>query len=274
MDRWEALSSVRICTNLRSRGDGPQELEGRLLGDSKPPLTRRWTRHYIAKHASVPQTSAHAEMDPAKDRESGWSDPNLRSRGDGPISIASPLQKKIKPPLTRRWTLSVSADTRSYTQTSAHAEMDLLRITAFMSSIPNLRSRGDGPVQIDGCANYINKPPLTRRWTYSPQSEGCRKDQTSAHAEMDRARKTRKTGATTNLRSRGDGPSLHFAISATRGKPPLTRRWTSQNSASIGASKQTSAHAEMDRRFRLRDAGGDANLRSRGDGPGYWYGGG
>ncbi len=240
----------------------------------KPPLTRRWTPGTGRQAAGRQQTSAHAEMDPSLYRETCFCSTNLRSRGDGPGEGSRKRMVRPKPPLTRRWTLSVSADTRSYTQTSAHAEMDLLRITAFMSSIPNLRSRGDGPVQIDGCANYINKPPLTRRWTYSPQSEGCRKDQTSAHAEMDRARKTRKTGATTNLRSRGDGPSLHFAISATRGKPPLTRRWTSQNSASIGASKQTSAHAEMDRRFRLRDAGGDANLRSRGDGPGYWYGGG
>ena len=145
MDRWEALSSVRICTNLRSRGDGPQELEGRLLGDSKPPLTRRWTRHYIAKHASVPQTSAHAEMDPQTSFSSGVAISNLRSRGDGPRACFCPTTRSAKPPLTRRWTRSNNVPDRVALQTSAHAEMDRILVLLSVTASANLRSRGDGP---------------------------------------------------------------------------------------------------------------------------------
>ena len=72
---------------------------------------------------------------------------------------------------------------------------------------------------------------------------------------------------TTNLRSRGDGPGRFLGGGVLLGKPPLTRRWTCPASACPPRARQTSAHAEMDRRARLEECPRYPNLRSRGDGP-------
>ena len=90
--------------------------------------------------------------------------------------------------------------------------------------------------------------------------------QTSAHAEMDLQSVKPSAVKATNLRSRGDGPYQTLARAKQASKPPLTRRWTSEEPVWISRSEQTSAHAEMDREGLTGHARSVPNLRTRGDG--------
>ena len=91
--------------------------------------------------------------------------------------------------------------------------------------------------------------------------------QTSAHAEMDPCASPATKPATTNLRSRGDGPKPLRLIGSGLFKPPLTRRWTHGCCSFHRVNGQTSAHAEMDRTVSSAISTPPSNLRSRGDGP-------
>ena len=120
-----AAGSFRLGRpNLRSRGDGPRACFCPTTRSAKPPLTRRWTRSNNVPDRVALQTSAHAEMDPRWARRSPARWPNLRSRGDGPISVMMYLTWFTKPPLTRRWTRIGCGHVGGDFQTSAHAEMD------------------------------------------------------------------------------------------------------------------------------------------------------
>ncbi len=274
MDPPRCPPPIFRTANLRSRGDGPAPRAGLYGLRDKPPLTRRWTRRGRPDGHHEQQTSAHAEMDRRfAGRQSGLRT-NLRSRGDGPEKALDLCEKLIKPPLTRRWTPPVPYGVNGEPQTSAHAEMDLQKGGLTMSEQTNLRSRGDGPIDIVRHVKLAGKPPLTRRWTLSGSHWRRSRWQTSAHAEMDRWRKARNLPWLPNLRSRGDGPSQIIGTTENACKPPLTRRWTHRESDLSTVQVQTSAHAEMDPLSRLRCSLKATNLRSRGDGPGYWYGGG
>ena len=143
-----AAGSFRLGRpNLRSRGDGPADEFFIRRRDFKPPLTRRWTSSLFLSDDTFCQTSAHAEMDPRWARRSPARWPNLRSRGDGPISVMMYLTWFTKPPLTRRWTRATGHARPDRAQTSAHAEMDPDTLIGRLRESANLRSRGDGPTQ-------------------------------------------------------------------------------------------------------------------------------
>ena len=181
-----AAGSFRLGRpNLRSRGDGPRACFCPTTRSAKPPLTRRWTRSNNVPDRVALQTSAHAEMDPRWARRSPARWPNLRSRGDGPISVMMYLTWFTKPPLTRRWTRIGCGHVGGDFQTSAHAEMDPCDWARPTRPRSNLRSRGDGPRHTDRPLARERKPPLTRRWTYATRSKLRQNGQTSAHAEMD-----------------------------------------------------------------------------------------
>ena len=242
---WTVFRPARK-TNLRSRGDGPSRDVVSSLDDDKPPLTRRWTPDDHSCDCAREQTSAHAEMDPRAAGSFRLGRPNLRSRGDGPASVASTQCVGVKPPLTRRWTGYSSCFRSQRQQTSAHAEMDHLAVLDVEHILANLRSRGDGPI-----GHYIyrplsSKPPLTRRWTPSLWGVVDVTPQTSAHAEMDPLSSCSTAQITANLRSRGDGPRAGDTDQNLQTKPPLTRRWTQAPFARAFFILQTSAHAEMD----------------------------
>ena len=90
--------------------------------------------------------------------------------------------------------------------------------------------------------------------------------QNPAHAEMDLLDDAAHAQEPPNLRSRGDGPYQTLARAKQASKPPLTRRWTSEEPVWISRSEQTSAHAEMDREGLTGHARSVPNLRTRGDG--------
>ena len=156
------------------------------------------------------------------------------------------IHTEDKPPLTRRWTHAERRTCTACRQTSAHAEMDLQCTFARLGLLPNLRSRGDGPIPDDDRFAKRAKPPLTRRWTVSILADGSLRTQTSAHAEMDPVWPRRVQPCGANLRSRGDGPRGKRGAVNIHVKPPLTRRWTSTVSGQVMWEEQTSAHAEMD----------------------------
>ena len=185
MDPQTSFSSGVAISNLRSRGDGPRACFCPTTRSAKPPLTRRWTRSNNVPDRVALQTSAHAEMDPRWARRSPARWPNLRSRGDGPISVMMYLTWFTKPPLTRRWTRIGCGHVGGDFQTSAHAEMDPCDWARPTRPRSNLRSRGDGPRHTDRPLARERKPPLTRRWTYATRSKLRQNGQTSAHAEMD-----------------------------------------------------------------------------------------
>ena len=105
-------------------------------------------------------------MDPTAAFVPGAPVANLRSRGDGPLTYYVANADAVKPPLTRRWTNKPGLSITYMGQTSAHAEMDLFKVSANGYSQANLRSRGDGPQGAQGAKVLSDKPPLTRRWTY------------------------------------------------------------------------------------------------------------
>ena len=192
---------------------------------------------------------------------------NLRSRGDGPLMTTPAIALANKPPLTRRWTRRRVFHPASRFQTSAHAEMDLEPVFVRRHVLPNLRSRGDGPVPIMFRIASLCKPPLTRRWTILPCLMLNTFSQTSAHAGMNLKCTTLTVGEYAKPRSRGDGPFENHTIMVEILKPPLTRRWTCVRCVHTVCRCQTSAHAEMDPRWARRSPARWPNLRSRGDGP-------
>ena len=263
-----AAGSFRLGRpNLRSRGDGPADEFFIRRRDFKPPLTRRWTSSLFLSDDTFCQTSAHAEMDPRWARRSPARWPNLRSRGDGPISVMMYLTWFTKPPLTRRWTPTGCGHVGGDFQTSAHAEMDPCDWARPTRPRSNLRSRGDGPRHTDRPLARERKPPLTRRWTYATRSKLRQNGQTSAHAEMDLRPLRPHSVSVSNLRSRGDGPDTRLAFGHSVSKPPLTRRWTILPCLMLNTFSQTSAHAEMDLLDTTYTDLYRPNLRSRGDGP-------
>ena len=135
-------------------------------------------------------------------------------------------------------------------------------------SVSNLRSRGDGPDHEKDDADSVSKPPLTRRWTCLACLRGPAVRQTSAHVGMNLKCTTLTVGEYAKPRSRGDEPSVVVQYSADDGKTPLTRRWTYSMMLLMPKNHQTSAHAEMDPTRRWPEPSRQANLRSRGDGPG------
>ena len=185
MDPSSSKRGKTGCSNLRSRGDGPLVRNVGALCATKPPLTRRWTWLMDVYKSIRDQTSAHAEMDLPLALSRLGQLANLRSRGDGPHSRFTTFRSSSKPPLTRRWTPRTSDRRDSYSQTSAHAEMDLLDDAAHAQEPPNLRSRGDGPPVCKAQCRQGDKPPLTRRWTLPDAGQSQAGKQTSAHAEMD-----------------------------------------------------------------------------------------
>ena len=239
---------------------------GLRIIENKPPLTRRWTWVWDSPASLSTQTSAHAEMDPPLLSFRPVFKPNLRSRGDGPFAFLICLFAVCKPPLTRRWTQIGDDGSFSGYQTSAHAEMDLSTSPDGLRRMSNLRSRGDGPFCSQPGIARSCKPPLTRRWTSASRSPPWTCTQTSAHAEMDLQSVKPSAVKATNLRSRGDGPYQTLARAKQASKPPLTRRWTSEEPVWISRSEQTSAHAEMDREGLTGHARSVPNLRTRGDG--------
>ena len=162
MDPLSSCSTAQITANLRSRGDGPTALFLRGGRVFKPPLTRRWTRYLSHGISKMPQTSAHAEMDPTVAFVPGAPVANLRSRGDGPLTYYVANADAVKPPLTRRWTNKPGLSITYMGQTSAHAEMDPTTRRTTPTVFPNLRSRGDGPALLAFGALRSGKPPLTR----------------------------------------------------------------------------------------------------------------
>ena len=145
--------------------------------------------------------------------------------------------------------------------------MDLEPVFVRRHVLPNLRSRGDGPVPIMFRIASLCKPPLTRRWTGYSSCFRSQRQQTSAHAEMDHLAVLDVEHILANLRSRGDGPTALFLRGGRVFKPPLTRRWTRYLSLGISKMPQTSAHAEMDLAPATQTKIFKPNLRSRGDGP-------
>ena len=213
------------------------------------------------------QTSAYAEMDPWGEWAKGGYIANLRICGDGPINSTMYVDLFLKPPHMRRWTLSVSADTRSYTQTSAYAEMDPGVFRSCMGDTANLRICGDGPTFIWVSLPRRRKPPHMRRWTLPPEVGAALTKQTSAYAEMDPGSLVRSASRVPNLRICGDGPVAAPFSFFCHAKPPHMRRWTLVLGDHPLALPQTSAYAEMDLP-KIRLAAGDhANLRICGDGP-------
>ena len=173
---------------------------------AKPPLTRRWTRWDKERKKAKAQTSAHAEMDLLHPPPNLSTLANLRSRGDGPPRNMEQQACHCKPPLTRRWTLAHSMYPAPCRQTSAHAEMDPCFTTRRGAKCSNLRSRGDGPIDVNALDGSSAKPPLTRRWTGCGRPPAGTDPQTSAHAEMDQVFVRENARKSANLRSRGDGP--------------------------------------------------------------------
>ena len=216
---------------------------------------------------ALPQTSAHAEMDPGRAESRPDERANLRSRGDGPNPKMPITQDIVKPPLTRRWTPRRRGQRGPHRQTSAHAEMDPSWTVFRPARKTNLRSRGDGPVANAILLDSYRKPPLTRRWTLNCLDNSFVSSQTSAHAEMDPCEPSATCRRSPNLRSRGDGPEKDTFDIQWKYKPPLTRRWTYPVAAAHPASIQTSAHAEMDLPDSPDKPFHATNLRSRGDGP-------
>ena len=71
--------------------------------------------------------------------------PNLRSRGDGPLTYYVANADAVKPPLTRRWTSSLFLSDDTFCQTSAHAGMNPQKNSVDVCFTAKPRSRGDEP---------------------------------------------------------------------------------------------------------------------------------
>ncbi len=130
-----------------------------------------------------------------------------------------------------------------------------------------LRPRGDAPRPRRERKILRPVPPPTRRCTaLLPQPEQLASG-SSAHAEMHRVRRERRSIDRRFLRPRGDAPLSAWADCVRARVPPPTRRCTFRIDHERRGKRGSSAHAEMHRLFHAHHVARYRFLRPRGDAP-------
>ena len=130
----------------RTRGDGPEWVEGGGRLPKAPPHTRGWTPATPRLDVCLDGSPAHAGMDPAATCTWIFRSWLPRTRGDGPDYRALAGIHRVAPPHTRGWTQQTHVGRRFDRGSPAHAGMDpgVMRDCTLRNGLP--RTRGDGPV--------------------------------------------------------------------------------------------------------------------------------
>ncbi len=252
---------------LRPRGDAPDRGLVAIDVAPVPPPTRRCTRAASPRRSSVPGSSAHAEMHPARGVSAKRRSWFLRPRGDAPRRSASRPRAARVPPPTRRCTGGAAWMTSISRGSSAHAEMHPTTSVRRSGRRRFLRPRGDAPVARLQRRLAPAVPPPTRRCTDQRLPIARLAHGSSAHAEMHRDRARPRRGGARFLRPRGDAPVEALSRGLQLLVPPPTRRCTHDVGAQRLCPSGSSAHAEMHPRRRASVRPPRRFLRPRGDAP-------
>ena len=166
-----------------------------------------------------------------------------RSRGDGPRYVVVVRGYNGAPPLARGWTPARERSGGMGPGSPARAGMDprpeLERLV--LSRLP--RSRGDGPRTSDSRSSRSGAPPLARGWTHGPWRVHLCAGGSPARAGMDPSRPSLGKSSRRLPRSRGDGPSPHFAGAGAELATPLARGWTLAQPPGTGSCAGSPARA-------------------------------
>ena len=169
-----------------------------------------------------------------------------RSRGDGPLSVATVVVLSVVAPLARGWTLPwLQAGQRSL-GCPARAGMDPHPgpDCRWLGRLP--RSRGDGPQPIPPTPGAPEVAPLARGWTPPMRAPTVMLGGCPARAGMDPCSGCRCGRPIGLPRSRGDGPSRASLTVSLMPVAPLARGWTPGLMAQVTVIAGCPARAGMD----------------------------
>ena len=258
---------ARVTTWLpRPRGDGPWDTDFGNANYAAPPPTRGWT--HARDRVELPGGSpAHAGMDRARSRRSGWPSRLPRPRGDGPLALHAVAQPMAAPPPTRGWTHARETCTARGIGSPAHAGMDpsVKRAGRRTPRLP--RPRGDGPELTSALKGIGKAPPPTRGWTPAQDHGHANRVGSPAHAGMDPSSRAPPACSRRLPRPRGDGPLAALSEEQFDEAPPPTRGWTLRIEPLERRGDGSPAHAGMDLRDTPKSVVVERLPRPRGDGP-------
>ena len=150
-----------------------------------PPHTRGWTRASDRDGGRGCGSPAHAGMDLVMSWPAVALSGLPRTRGDGPCVGAGVDCTLEAPPHTRGWTLRPVRGRHRGIGSPAHAGMDPTASTAAAAPTRLPRTRGDGPLSVDGDGRQLKAPPHTRGWTRARRRHRGYHVGSPAHAGMD-----------------------------------------------------------------------------------------
>ena len=111
--------------------------------------------------------------------------PEPRLRGDGPMKHPVLTVPERRTPPTRGWTLPEGTSLQELFQNPAYAGMDPGRSFGAVTTQPEPRLRGDGPLIRCLSTSFSSRTPPTRGWTRRAVDGDGLAEQNPAYAGMD-----------------------------------------------------------------------------------------
>ena len=190
----------------RTRGDGPRA-RGRLAGGRRDsPHPRGWTPHPRRLQPARRGFPAPAGMDPGPSARCSSASWIPRTRGDGPRPISSLMRTNADSPHPRGWTRIRESGPGQPEGFPAPAGMDLTSGSASSRWEWIPRTRGDGPLLLDGQLVVCQDSPHPRGWTSALRGPARGPGGFPAPAGMDPIPAPATTSSRWIPRTRGDGP--------------------------------------------------------------------
>ena len=231
----------------RTRGDGPEAEYFEEQAKMAPPHARGWT-HGAGRGAGRGDGSpARAGMDrqgPPLLSATRWLP---RTRGDGPVAIASWIAVCRAPPHARGWTVCRVCRAFQGHGSPARAGMDPSSPGGTSPGAWLPRTRGDGPAGALRQGAGRTAPPHARGWTVSPVAATACAPGSPARAGMDPFRTSIVPSAGWLPRTRGDGPGGATIRGQPSRAPPHARGWTQHSRIYGDVERGSPARAGMDR---------------------------
>ena len=193
---------------LRGRGGPPCSPSRRPVSIAAPPRARRSTLREARRQASLPGSSAGAEV-------------HLPRRATSAVTAFG-----TAPPRARRSTRTGSILGSGVTGSSASAEVHPRWALGGLAARRLLRERGGPPKFITFQPIVLGAPPRARRSTLGARDPRLRGAGSSASAEVHPSRRRCSTPRRRLLRERGGPPVERHGIVHVAGAPPRARRST------------------------------------------------
>ncbi len=251
----------------RTRGDGPEEIDGIMSGLVCSPHPRGWSPAQRLQRAEGGLLPAPAGMVPPRPHRHRRHRPAPRTSGDGPLGNGRDEYPAVCSPHPRGWSRPPLLGRDVFALLPAPAGMVPTCVTTTSPAVTAPRTRGDGPAHVSVQPVAVHCSPHPRGWSLRRDRSGHTSGLLPAPAGMVPPRANRAGAANSAPRTRGDGPHDDLNWREIAHCSPHPRGWSRRVDRCGLPHHLLPAPAGMVPRRAGRRAPARSAPRTRGDGP-------